>query len=74
VPEIIESGCNGILADAPKPAQLARAICELLRNPEMATRLGASARETISNRFTALRLAENTLREYECALAVARRG
>jgi len=74
VPEIIDSGRNGILADAPDPAQLARAICELLRNSEMASRLGASARETISNRFNASLLAENTLHEYKRALAVARRG
>ena len=74
VPEIIENGCNGVVADAPDGAQLARAICELLRNPEMAARLGASARDTISKRFTASLLAENTLREYESALAFARRA
>jgi len=74
VPEIIANGRNGILANAPDVAQLARAICELLRNPEMASRLSASARETISNRFTASLLAENTLREYENALALCRRA
>jgi glycosyltransferase involved in cell wall biosynthesis len=73
VPEIIENGRNGILADAPDHTQLARALCELLRNPEMASRLGASARETISNRFTASLLAENTLREYEHAQSLAHR-
>lgn len=72
VPEIIENRRNGILAEASDSAQLARAICELLRDPETAARLGASARETISKRFTASLLAENTLREYESALAVAR--
>ena len=74
VPEIIENGRNGILADAPDPAKLARAICELLRHPEMDARLGASARETISKRFTAELLAENTLREYEKVLSVACRA
>ncbi|HXT87583.1 MAG TPA: glycosyltransferase family 4 protein [Verrucomicrobiae bacterium] len=74
VPEIIENGRNGMLADVPDPAKLARAICELLRNPEMASRLAASARKTISKRFTAELLAENTLREYEKALSLARRA
>ena len=74
VPEVIENGRNGILADAPDPAQFARAICELLRNPEMAARLGFSARDTVSKRFTASLLAENTLREYERAIAFARRA
>lgn len=72
VPEVIENGRNGILTDAPDPAKIARAICELLRNPEMSARLGVSARETISKRFTASVLAENTLREYEKAIAFVR--
>lgn len=72
VPEVVENGRNGILADAPEPEQLARAICELLRNPEMAASLAASARETVSKRFTASLLAGDTLREYEKALASAR--
>lgn len=74
VPEVIENRRNGILAEAPDSAQLARAICELLRNSELASRLGASARETVSTRFTASLLAENTLREYECALALMHRA
>lgn len=74
VPEIVENGRNGMLADAPDASQLARAICELLTHPEMAARLGASARDTISKRFTASLLAENTLHEYENALAIAHRA
>ena len=74
VPEVIENGRNGILADAPDALQLASAICELLRNPEMSARLGAAARDWISKRFTTSLLAENTLHEYERAIAFARRA
>ena len=74
VPEIVENGRDGILADAPDSAKLSRAICELLRHPEMAAQIGASARETISKHFTAELLAENTLREYQKALSLAARA
>ncbi len=74
VPEILESERNGLLVEAPDAAQLARAICSLLGDAQMATRLAAAARETISQRFTASLLAEHTLREYEAALTIAHGG
>lgn len=72
VPEIIENGENGILVSTPDSASLASAICNLLRAPQTASRLAVAARDTISRRFTAELLAQNTLREYELALASAR--
>lgn len=74
VPEIVESGRNGLLAESPAPAEIAIAICKLLRDPDLAERIAAAARETISKRFTVAQLAQNTLREYETALVLARNG
>jgi glycosyltransferase involved in cell wall biosynthesis len=68
VPEIIEDGRDGILVNAPDAAEIAVAISKLLRNSQLAHQLAASARDTISRRFTTALLAQNTLREYEIAL------
>jgi L-malate glycosyltransferase len=72
VPEIIESGRNGLLAATPDATEVARAICSVLRDPQLASRIGAAARQTVAQRFTASLLAENTLREYEVAIRVFR--
>jgi len=72
VPEIIENGENGSLVSAPDSGLLASAVCRLLHEPQTAGCLAAAARETVSRRFTADLLAENTLREYRLALASAR--
>lgn len=72
VPEIIEDRRDGILVNAPDAAGIAAAVCKLLRNPQLANQLAASARETISCRFTTALLAQNTFREYEIALKLAR--
>lgn len=68
VPEIIEDQRNGALVGAPDATELTRAICDLLRDPHTARRLGDAARETVARRFTADLLAENTLHEYEQAI------
>ncbi len=64
VPEIIEDGQNGLLVAAPEPGQLAAAAVRLLGDPLLGTRLGASARRTIEQRFTADRMVEATLDLY----------
>jgi glycosyltransferase involved in cell wall biosynthesis len=68
VPEIIEDHRNGLLIPSADANELATAICNLLRDPQLARRLGDAARDTIARRFTVDLLAENTLREYETAL------
>ncbi len=65
VPEVIEDKRTGLLVPAPEADWLASAITDLLRDPAQATRLGAAARQTIVERFTAERMVENTLRLYQ---------
>jgi glycosyltransferase involved in cell wall biosynthesis len=72
VPEIIENGRNGVLVAGPDATELACAISGVLRDPKVAQRLGAAARETIARRFTVDLLAENTLHEYEHAIRAFR--
>lgn len=68
VPEIVEHGRNGLLVPSPRGEVFAAAALRLLRNREEAARLGAAARETIVQRFTAERLVEGTLESYRSAL------
>ncbi len=63
--EVVEDGRNGLLVPASDSTALASAIVRLLGDAELAARLGAAARETIQQRFTADRMVENTLRIYQ---------
>jgi glycosyltransferase involved in cell wall biosynthesis len=68
VPEVIEDRRNGMLIQSADANQLAVAICNLLRDLQLARGLGNAARDTVERRFSVDLLAENTLREYETAL------
>lgn len=63
--EVIEDEHTGLLVPDPDPAALAKAVARLLRDPKWARQLGAAARDTIRQRFTADQMVENTLRAYE---------
>ena len=63
--EIVEDGRTGLLVDAPDAALLAESIVRLLSDAGLAKRLGQAARESIEQRFSAERMAVNTLRVYE---------
>lgn len=53
VQEIITEGADGVLFEPGDPADLARAIGDVLTNPSEARRLGAAARQTVAGRFSA---------------------
>jgi glycosyltransferase involved in cell wall biosynthesis len=53
IQEIITEGADGILFEPGNPADLARAIGEVLTDPNQARRLGAAARQTVAGRFSA---------------------
>jgi glycosyltransferase involved in cell wall biosynthesis len=53
IQEIITEGADGVLFEPGDPADLARAIGQLLANPSEARRLGAAARRTVADRFSA---------------------
>jgi glycosyltransferase involved in cell wall biosynthesis len=64
VPEIIEDSRNGLLVAAPEPSEFAAALMRLLEDPPLASRLGATARRTVEEHFTANRMIEATLALY----------
>jgi glycosyltransferase involved in cell wall biosynthesis len=68
VPEILETDRNGILVPPGESAMFADAILALAANPIRAAALGASARETISMRFSVDALGTNTIAAYARAM------
>ena len=65
IPEFVEDGKNGLLVNSLDPEALASAMAGLLANPDEASRLGKSARETICARFSADQMVNATLRLYK---------
>jgi glycosyltransferase involved in cell wall biosynthesis len=68
VPEVIVSGRDGLLVNEPRGEKIAGALAgamrEVLSTPERAAALGAAARKTIEERFSAERMVRETLRTY----------
>jgi glycosyltransferase involved in cell wall biosynthesis len=52
VPEIIESGVNGLLVAPDRPAELAAAVLDLIARPQVAGALGVAAREKAERQFS----------------------
>ncbi|MEW6442074.1 MAG: glycosyltransferase family 4 protein [bacterium] len=52
IPEIVADRVNGLLVPPRDPDRLARALEVLLRDPELRSRLGENARETVAARFS----------------------
>ena len=50
-PELISDGINGLLVEPDDPAAMAAHMLTILRNEELARRLGEAARETVRARF-----------------------
>jgi glycosyltransferase involved in cell wall biosynthesis len=50
-PELISNGVNGMLVEPDDPDAMAAQMLKMLRNQELASRLGDAARETVRTRF-----------------------
>jgi glycosyltransferase involved in cell wall biosynthesis len=51
-PELIEDGATGLLVDPDSPGEIARGILRLLRDTDLARRLGESGRRQVEERFS----------------------
>lgn len=56
IPEVIEPGVNGFLADPGAPEELARAVCALLGHGARRAEVSAAARATVEARFSVERM------------------
>jgi len=52
IPEVINNGSDGLLVEAMKPDEIAKAIITLLKNRELTIRLGENALKKIKNMYT----------------------
>jgi len=50
--DVVTEGVNGLLVPPRAPKRLAEAICHLLKDAELRTRLGTAARQTVEKRFS----------------------
>jgi len=65
MPEIINSGCEGLLVRPRDPAQLAEAMALLARDSEMRGDMGVAAHRLAESRFSAARLRDDLTRLYD---------
>lgn len=70
-PELITHGVDGLLVDPLDPQDIAQAVVHLLKDDELANRLGQTGRRTIENRFSLARIIsqnesffEQTIKEF----------
>ncbi len=74
-PELIEMTGGGLLVKPNDPQDLARALRQLLEHPQQRQEMGRQGQEAVRRRFTAGRMAEETLAvygKYLAGLGVAR--
>ena len=64
-PELIEATGGGILVNPDDPADLARGLYDILSDPDLRRRCGQQGKEAVHARFTAARMARETLSVYE---------
>ena len=65
VPTVIENGVDGLLVPTGDIKKLAEAIIRVLRDKELAERLGKAARKKIVEKFSVESMVEGTLKVYE---------
>jgi len=68
IPELIESGSDGVLVPPDSPHELANAIESLIERPDFAAALGRAARAKAEERFAFERMIESFERLYRSAL------
>lgn len=74
IPELIDHEETGLLVPAADPDAMARAISDLLNDPQRARKLGAAARERAHNTFSLDRMIDQTEELYRRLLSGKRRG
>jgi glycosyltransferase involved in cell wall biosynthesis len=68
VDEVVEHGAHGLLVPLESPAELARAILQLLGSPQERARMGKAARERVMTSYTTDRMCEQYLQVIEGGL------
>jgi glycosyltransferase involved in cell wall biosynthesis len=69
IPEAVRDGVNGLLVPPGDPVALGQAIARLLRDPELARRMGGAGRELVAREFSPDSMVEGNLAVYRELLA-----
>lgn len=64
IPDLVESGEDGLLVPPANPEELAAAVISLMNDRERATALAAKALEKVATRFSSQAMAEGNLKVY----------
>jgi glycosyltransferase involved in cell wall biosynthesis len=72
-PEVVVDGKSGFLVASEDASSAAARIVELLDNPERAQRMGEFGRRVVERRFTAERMIDSIVEQYDLLLASRRR-
>ena len=73
LPEVVQDGVTGCLVPAADPAAMARAVLDLLAEPDRAAEMGAAGARRVDTMFTAAAMVAGYRRVYEDLLTAARR-
>jgi len=69
IPEVVVDGETGLLVPPDDPSALAAAVLRLLRDPDLALRMGEAGRRRVEALFSARKMAEETAALYEELMA-----
>lgn len=72
IPDVIQDGDTGLLVPQQDPQALADAIARVLRDPELAHRIGQAGYERARDYFSWARITAQLVEEYEASRAAAR--
>lgn len=64
IPELVDGSTTGLLAEPGNAEDIARRVCKLLEDRELAARLADRGREFVRSTFTAERMIEETMQLY----------
>jgi hypothetical protein len=68
VPEVVKNGKNGLLVPTKDPVALAEALRKIRQDPLLAEELGREGRETVRERYSHRRVAEEVMEIYRESL------
>ena len=71
IPKVIEHGHSGLLVQPGDAKELAKAIMDLLANPQKAHRLAEQARDKVKQQFSSERMAEKYVEVYRDVLGIS---
>ncbi len=74
VPEVVIDGVTGLTVPPSQPVAFAEAVLRMLRDPELAARLGAAGRQHVYPRYDSVRLVDDVRQLYLRELAARGRG